>query len=128
MSKHRRSAMGLLLSAAAVVALAPPAMAAAAPREGTTGARSSSYAYTPAPPAQGAVTGQSTNRPAHPSLSDMKAEERRATASYRSDYGAPQVTATQTWTPPKFAYDYINTVDECAGNEAANGTEGSDLR
>ncbi|MFD1148046.1 NucA/NucB deoxyribonuclease domain-containing protein [Saccharothrix hoggarensis] len=47
-----------------------------------------------------------------PTLEQLRQRDRDATATYRSDYGPPQVTA-QAWSPPPFEYDYITAPYEC---------------
>lgn len=53
-------------------------------------------------------------------LESLREETRRATASYQSDYGRPEVSA-QAWSPPSFEYDYI-TPSECEDRQDVSGT------
>lgn len=57
-----------------------------------------------------------------PTLEQLRQEDRDAKATYRSDYGPPQLTA-QGWSPPPFEYDYITGPDECHEHADVAGSD-----
>ncbi len=56
-----------------------------------------------------------------PGLEQLRQEDRDATATYRSHYSAPEVTA-QDWSAPPFEYDYITSAFECQEHAAEAGS------
>jgi hypothetical protein len=103
-----------------------PGVALADPPGGPTAPQvvSSTFDYRPLTLPPAASYHAQPQRPTKPSLESLRTESNSATASYQEKYGQLQAGAVPAvaWSPPPFAYDYIESAQECEDNQGASGT------
>jgi hypothetical protein len=119
--RRARSRWAVALILTMVGALAVPGAANAAPSVEAT-VKSDTFDYRPLKSDARSATTAQPRRLQKPTLDSLRQETRNATASYQSEYKPTQdEISTQAWSPPSFAYDFIEP-SECENRQDVSGT------